>query len=279
MVPPLEIFHSHRTVPPAGATIWISDTGRITTADTSRRWWQRDYVCLHIVQSGRGRIETDLGTVDLERGGMFCLWPGMALTYGRAPGYSWEVGWVHLIGPGDVAFGKACGFGESRLTHRPADPEAACARFEELFGLFQEGGDRQPHRALQILHGIAAACQGEEEATSSPQHPESLLVARARRILDYDLHQGLNVTELADRLGVSRTTLFLAFRNELGTTPVEYLTQVRLDRAKQLLRHTEYTLETIAGMVGFAHPKSFLKRFRQREGIPPGHWRQRDRNG
>ena len=273
---PLKAYHSLVTAPPPGATVWVSDTGLITGAGTSQYWWNRDYVCLHIVMSGQGVIETDCGTATVRRGDMFCLWPGTAISYGKAPEHTWQVHWVHLTGPGDVDFGKACGFGETCVSLRPSDPEAACGKFENMFRLFNAKGDRNPHGALRILHGIAEACRGDDPETPSPGKNEGALVARARRALDFDLHVGLNVSELAQRLKVSRTTLYLAFQKELGTTPIEYLTQVRIDRAKQLMRNTEYTLAKIAHMTGFSHPKSFLKRFRQREGIPPGAWRRRD---
>lgn len=273
----IEAYHSYLTAPPPGATVWVNNAGLITGAGNSQYWWKRDYVCLHIVMGGQGRIETEYGAADVSRGDMFCLWPGVAISYGKRSPHSWQVHWAHLSGPGDVDFGRACGFGETCVTRRPIDAETACDRFRELFLLFREKGDRNPHRVLQILHGIAEACRGEEAVAAPVQRSESMLVARARRILDYELHAGLNVSELADRLGVSRTALFLAFRDELNTTPIEFLTRVRLGRAKQLLLHTEYTLDVIAAMVGFSHPKSFLKRFRQQEGIPPGSWRLRNK--
>ena len=87
---------------------------------------------------------------------------------------------------------------------------------------------------------------------------------------------GLNVSEMAAALQVSRTTLFTAFRDVLGITPIEFLTRKRLERAKDLMRRSRRPLRVIARMSGFGEPKYFLRRFKQCEGMTPTEWQRRN---
>ena len=52
-------------------------------------------------------------------------------------------------------------------------------------------------------------------------------------------------------------------------TPIEYLTEIRLNQAKELLLQTEETIESIAHQVGFNDHYYFVRRFRQKTGLPP----------
>lgn len=64
------------------------------------------------------------------------------------------------------------------------------------------------------------------------------------------------------------------FRALFRQSPHEFLTSIRLYRAKQLLRTTDIPISCIAVEVGFQQPGSFSRRFRQRYGLPPRSYRR-----
>lgn len=59
------------------------------------------------------------------------------------------------------------------------------------------------------------------------------------------------------------------FKQSTGITPHQYLTQCRIDRAKQLLLTTRLTITEIAFAVGSTNHSSFTRLFRQYVGVPP----------
>lgn len=83
--------------------------------------------------------------------------------------------------------------------------------------------------------------------------------------------------ELAHRLGYSRAAFYVAFTRAAGTSPMAYLTEVRMREAKRLLRDSERTVEAIAEAVGFGSASSFAAAFRRREGESPKAYRTRTR--
>jgi transcriptional regulator GlxA family with amidase domain len=103
------------------------------------------------------------------------------------------------------------------------------------------------------------------------------LVTEALELIESLLHTGMNVQELSWALDIDRTTLFRAFRRELGTTPIRAIRAARLRRAKTLLRHSNATVSEVAGRAGFGDHRYFMRTFRSAEGMTPTQWRNRRR--
>jgi AraC-like DNA-binding protein len=61
----------------------------------------------------------------------------------------------------------------------------------------------------------------------------------------------------------------------MGRTPYEYLTDLRLDHAKELLRATDQPVGRVAEDVGLENVSYFIKRFRLQEGVTPAVYRKR----
>lgn len=80
--------------------------------------------------------------------------------------------------------------------------------------------------------------------------------------------------ELAEQVGISRTTFFTQFRELVGEPPNKYLTRWRMQRASQILRSQRIPLSAVASSVGYESEASFSKAFKQWMGQSPGAYRQ-----
>ena len=85
---------------------------------------------------------------------------------------------------------------------------------------------------------------------------------------------GLDVTQLCEGLGVSRSVLFDRCRTLLGTTPATYLRRLRLERARQLIRDGGRSMTDISYAVGFNDPHYFSKAFKKEFGVRPSDYKQ-----
>jgi AraC-like DNA-binding protein len=66
------------------------------------------------------------------------------------------------------------------------------------------------------------------------------------------------------------------FKKYAGTTINHYIQQLRVQRAKHLLRHTDKNVKTIAKEVGYEEPFYFSRMFKKIEGVSPQHYREQD---
>ncbi|XOT96215.1 helix-turn-helix domain-containing protein, partial [Alcaligenes pakistanensis] len=90
------------------------------------------------------------------------------------------------------------------------------------------------------------------------------------------------VDELSTIAGVSSRTLQQAFKDHYGVSPMQYLRQVRLDRLRHELIHSNephLTLADLAMRWGFAHQGRFSAEYRGRFGETPSETLQRVRGG
>jgi transcriptional regulator GlxA family with amidase domain len=83
----------------------------------------------------------------------------------------------------------------------------------------------------------------------------------------------LTLSDLATRSGTSVRTLNRRFREQTGTTPLQWLLRARVRQAQHLLETTDQPVETIANHVGFGSPTAFRERFKRIVGASPQGYR------
>lgn len=89
----------------------------------------------------------------------------------------------------------------------------------------------------------------------------------------------LTLRELAARDAMSVRTYSRRFREETGLTPMQWLTQRRVDRARELLEQTDHTVDRIAAEAGFGTAASLRQHFHAALGVSPGAYRATFRGG
>jgi signal transduction histidine kinase/DNA-binding LacI/PurR family transcriptional regulator/AraC-like DNA-binding protein/DNA-binding response OmpR family regulator len=103
----------------------------------------------------------------------------------------------------------------------------------------------------------------------------SALVKRAVAYLHQHYARSISRWELAQEVGVSEDYLSRVFNQELGLSPWEYLNRYRIYHAKELLRHTDDSISSVARQVGFQDQRYFSRVFRKLTGVGPREFRER----
>lgn len=102
--------------------------------------------------------------------------------------------------------------------------------------------------------------------------------AAIRTCCDYiDMHLAENLTArtLAARAGYSEFYIAKKFKNDMGMSIAQYIKQVRVERAKLLLRSTNKSIQDIADELGFCNHSYFTSSFRSVIGMTPGEYRNK----
>ncbi|MDR6552899.1 AraC family transcriptional regulator [Paenibacillus qinlingensis] len=92
------------------------------------------------------------------------------------------------------------------------------------------------------------------------------------------LSDPLSVQDMASRANLSISRFGFLFKQRYGTSPHQYLLQMRIHHAKELLTNTELSHESISDYCGFADLHHFSKIFKQRTGTTPGEHRKTTKN-
>jgi AraC-like DNA-binding protein len=101
-----------------------------------------------------------------------------------------------------------------------------------------------------------------------------LRIAQTIAHLETCYAENVKLAELVSIAGMSRRSFLRAFEAATGSTPIDYLIQLRLSRAAALLRRTTQSITDIAFQVGFQDSNYFSRQFRQRYGMSPSAYRR-----
>lgn len=95
-------------------------------------------------------------------------------------------------------------------------------------------------------------------------------LAAALRIMHADVSHNWSVAELGREAGMSRSSFADRFARTVGITPIEYLVQLRMALAKDMLRREKRVLSEVAEAIGYESTSAFSTAFSRYNGIPPG---------
>ena len=117
-------------------------------------------------------------------------------------------------------------------------------------------------------------------APRPPEIPVSMSPGRVRIVIDYmraHVAEALSLAQLARVGKLSPSRFVRAFRNATGQPPHRFLIKLRIEKARELLEHTDLLVIEVGLRCGFEQPSHFAAMFRKVTGLTPRAWRQERR--
>lgn len=158
------------------------------------------------------------------------------------------------------------------LAHIPElSTPATGERFAKIYSLFKTGERIEKIKAIGEYYAFYA----EALLYLSPESNVKLHPA-LRSALDYieqNAELDFDISLLASHCCVSESRLYHIFKERLGTTPVRYRNELRIENAAEELRTTDRSMDEIAERCGFHSTSYFREIFRQITGLTPSEYR------
>ena len=125
---------------------------------------------------------------------------------------------------------------------------------------------------LLFLSGLEY--KGESEERRYFSRPQVTAAKEAKKYLLAHLDEHITITELADMLGISSTSLKICFKGVYGDTINGYITNCKMQKAASLLKNTDKSVLEIAGIVGYNNGSKFAGAFRRVMNKSPNEYRK-----
>ena len=127
----------------------------------------------------------------------------------------------------------------------------------------------------ELLRGLCDRLLSENapEEDSAPEETDEIGQV-VRYMEEHFSDPEISMTALADSFDLTTTRFSLAFKEKMGMSPLEYLTLLRVEHARELLASTDLTIREISVQTGYYDAGSFIRRFKQVTGETPLQYRR-----
>lgn len=124
-----------------------------------------------------------------------------------------------------------------------------------------------------MFYSIFEELSGANIQPSAQDNRTVSWLQKGKEYLEIHYVEGITVERAAEFVGVDRTHYTKQFRKAYGVTPIQYIQQLRMKEAKQLIEQTNYTMTEIAQSVGYPDLFTFSKAFKKMVGVSPKEYR------
>lgn len=160
---------------------------------------------------------------------------------------------------------------KSQLTQAYKDRAFFILRHQNIWNLYKV---RTACRLEALMDKVISEAAGDIENIIENKGNYSLM----SRITDY-IHQNcmspdFSATEVADEVNLSRNYFLKIFKENMGMVFGDYVTKIRMDRAKDLLKNTDMTVYSISLEVGYESQYHFSRKFKSLYGVSPIEYRK-----
>jgi len=163
---------------------------------------------------------------------------------------------------------EALGDGADDYVTKPFEPEYIKARVKNILRQREQLEESYRNRLLRL-----------EPQKSNKDEPNDAFLMRLMTVMEKQMdNNALTVDELVDEVGMGRTVFFNRLKGLTGLSPVEFIREMRIKRAAQLLESGGYNVTEVTYMVGMNDSRYFSKCFKATYGMTPTEYKRAKQN-
>ncbi len=231
-----------------------------------------EYAIVYISE-GAGEFESRLtGRMTFGEGTAMLLFPEVWHRYRPDKNSRWREYWVTFHGEQAERLQRN-GFitPEAPLINTGVDDNIIHSFNAILYRLRWETVGFQHIIAAETLKIIATVLAAQQNLRTGAHRYD--LVRRCKAAIEEQTEALPVIEDLAVALGVSAGHLRRVFKEHTGLSPYQYHLQLKIGRAKMMLRESDVSIKQIAKVLGFQNVYHFSKLFKAKTAVPPNQWR------
>lgn len=234
----------------------------------------RNYYMLHFILKGQGHYYLNNKHYKLNENQCFLTEPVTVTLYKAEPTNPWTYTWIcfngdyvpHLLKQSNLntdnpIINLSCNqtiyeIIKEMLSYHQLTPANECYLQSKLYLIFAK-----LHEALQSVY-------------NKVELNNNFYVTKAIEYIEKNTFTNLSVNDIARYLNISRSHLYALFKQELNTSPQQFLTNAKIANARELLSKTKIPIYSVALSCGYKNAFAFSRAFKQVTNISPREYRQ-----
>lgn len=234
---------------------------------------ERDYYILHFITKGKGRFVIGDKEYILKKGDCFLLPPKITTYYEADKKNPYTYYWVGFDGIEAKGLLEKTGLvlDDNYVVH-PKNFNSVFEMFSN-FDVSTTNNSAIPYQLVGKLYLLFSEIMSDQ---SSENEQKSNYVDLAINYMNLNYAKNISIELLSRIVGVDRTYFYRLFKESTKISPKEYLSNLRIEKAKMLLCNSNMNIKEIALSVGFSNYLSFERVFKEKSGVNPTIYRKKN---
>lgn len=235
----------------------------------------RETYILHIILSGSGYYMVDGKKFHLRGGEGFLIRPGVSTFYQADIKNPWTYLWLGFSGNEIIdKYLKRAGLTGGNYSFSVNDVEIFLEYIQKCFAKVEHTLANELFLDGYTFEFLASVVENSRPITNSNEVKENEYVNKALHYLYNNYTKQINVMDIANNLNVNRSYLSRIFKESIGMALKEYLLELRINHASDLLAMSDLSIEEVALESGFTNPEMFSKLFKKERYKTPREYRK-----
>ena len=245
---------------------------------------KRNHYLFHFIFGGKGYLssndsagQTHLYKLEANQGFLIC--PGQVNTYYADEKTPWEYAWLEFDGVKALEYMEMAGLGWDRPVYHLKKREEGALLKEELMAIVDN-----PYRSSinQIGHlylffdALIRSSVNRKTMVQSGKMRDTY-IKEAISFIELNYGRAISVEDIADFCNINRSYLNRLFKESTGKTLQNFLMYYRMNRAAELLRVSELTVNEIGKRCGYQNQLHFSRAFKTMFGLSPMQWKKKEK--
>jgi len=258
---------------PSAAGLTVYHCGR-NTPNRDYAWERQSFrfYGIEYVSRGGGYFDSRGRRQPLTGGMLFCYGKKVPHRYGSDPANPLEKQWIIFDGPAAERL-LLDSLGTTSGAVAVENPNQVHEIFERIHAEFADGSPAALQAASFYLRALFVKIVRSRHAPGGRSLEALNSFLRCRRHIDESFERMTSPFDCLRGYGVTASYLCRLFRRFADTTPYEYLTRLKMNRAAHLLLSTRMPLKQLAEAIAFADPYHLSRAFKRFYGVSPSHFR------
>ncbi len=234
---------------------------------------------MHYILGGEGSIKTEDTTYEVGPGDLFIFSPHSNVAYEPKRENPWRYIWIEFNGSSVKTILDATSFNNSNFIFKDNEKEYLKKTFVEM--IHEDNLSTESSEAILIVSYIFKVFSfltknyPKNENVNITKKEETIKKIERYLYIHYN-DTNFSIGNVAEEFSFSQSYITRLFKSQTGITPIQYVDELRMKKAIELLNHHSLTIDQIAENIGYKNQFYFTKRFKRYYGMPPSKYKQKN---
>ena len=244
--------------------------------ETKRPDGRRDYQLLYVAE-GKAHFQVGNTIYDVGKGGVFLYRTEVPQHYYYVLSEKPDIYWIHFTGKEVETIIASLGLiSEKPMKLQPK--EEMTELFEKIIVELRMDRFWRMEMAEAYLRQLLLMISRNYHTVGQEKRVYHSMFDEVINKFHHEYQKDISIARLADSYHISVCWFIREFKNYTGYSPKQYIINLRLQNAKELLRNHSLSINDISGLVGYENQLYFSRIFHKYTGMSPSEYREREKS-